>query len=151
MKRGESAVEVKIELSDQYKDPYIIIYTNTMTEDIQRIIDVVNTSKTPLIGKKEDKMMILKPEDIYLIRIENSNTVIYTENTKYTSNKRLYELLEQLGNTFMQVNKQVIINLSYINSIEAGFGGTLDLKLKNGIKEYVSRKYLPEFKKYLGL
>lgn len=144
-------MEVKIELSDQYKDPYIIIYTNTMTEDIQRIIDVVNTSKTPLIGKKEDKMMILKPEDIYLIRIENSNTVIYTENTKYTSNKRLYELLEQLGNTFMQVNKQVIINLSYINSIEAGFGGTLDLKLKNGIKEYVSRKYLPEFKKYLGL
>ena len=28
---------------------------------------------------------------------------------------------------------------------------TLLLKLKNGCKDYVSRKYLPEFKKYLGL
>ena len=49
----------------------------------------------------------------------------------------------------MQISKSTLVNLSYLDSIEAGFNGTLLLKLKNGCKDYVSRKYLPEFKKYL--
>ena len=51
----------------------------------------------------------------------------------------------------MQISKTTLINLSYMDCIEPGFSGTLLLKLKNGSKDYVSRKYLPEFKKYLGL
>ena len=43
------------------------------------------------------------------------------------------------------------VNLSYLDSIEPGLGGTMLLKLKNGCKDYVSRKYLPDFKRYLGL
>lgn len=38
-----------------------------------------------------------------------------------------------------------------IQRVESSFSGTLLLKLKNGCKENVSRTYLPEFKKYLGL
>ncbi len=37
------------------------------------------------------------------------------------------------------------------DSIEPGFSGTLLLKLKNGCRDYVSRTYLPKFRKYLGL
>ena len=76
---------------------------------------------------------------------------IYGEKQKYRSRKRLYELAEILGKKFMQISKTTLINLSYMESIESGYSGTLLLKLKNGNKDYVSRKYLPEFKKYLGL
>ena len=69
----------------------------------------------------------------------------------FVSKKRLYELSSQLGKQFMQISKTTLINLSYMDSIEPGFSGTLLLKLKNGCKDYVSRKYLPEFKKYLGI
>ena len=58
---------------------------------------------------------------------------------------------QQLGAGFMQISKSTLVNLSYMSNVEAGFSGTLLLKLKNGCKDYVSRKYLPEFKKYLGL
>ena len=51
----------------------------------------------------------------------------------------------------MQISKSALINLSYMDSVESSFSGTLLLKLKNGCKENVSRTYLPEFKKYLGL
>jgi DNA-binding LytR/AlgR family response regulator len=51
----------------------------------------------------------------------------------------------------MQISKSTLINLSCMDCIEPGFSGTLLLKLKNGSKDYVSRTYLPEFKKYLGL
>ena len=51
----------------------------------------------------------------------------------------------------MQISKSTLVNLSYLDRIEPGFGGTVLLKLRNGSKDYVSRKYLPEFKRYLGL
>ena len=62
-----------------------------------------------------------------------------------------YELASQLGKGFMQISKSTLVNLSYLDSIEPGFSGTMLLKLKNGNKDYVSRTYLPAFKKYLGL
>ena len=86
-----------------------------------------------------------------MVRVEDGDTIIYGEKNKYRSRKRLYEIGQQLGKQFMQISKTTLINLSYMDSIEPGFSGTLLLKLKNGCKDYVSRKYLPEFKKYLGL
>ena len=81
----------------------------------------------------------------------SSVPILFGKCSKYRSRKRLYELEKQLGKQFMQISKSTLVNLSYLDSIEAGFNGTLLLKLKNGCKDYVSRKYLPEFKKYLGL
>ena len=86
-----------------------------------------------------------------MVRVEAGDTILFGKCSKYRSRKRLYELEKQLGNQFMQISKSTLVNLSYLESIEAGFNGTLLLKLKNGCKDYVSRKYLPEFKKYLGL
>ena len=86
-----------------------------------------------------------------MVTIQDGNTVIYDKNQSYRSRKRLYELSEQLGKGFMQISKSTLVNLSYIDSIEPDFSGSLLLKLKNGNKDYVSRTYLKEFKKYLGL
>lgn len=144
-------MKVSVELSKEYNPPYAVIYTDTVTDDIQKAIDLLGMNDTPLIGMQEDRMVIIKPDEAYMIRVENGDTVIYTENEKYYSRKRLYEMLGQLGTGFMQISKQTIVNLSCIKSVEAGFSGTLLLKLKNGSSDYVSRKYLPEFKKYLGL
>ena len=85
-----------------------------------------------------------------MVRVEAGDTILFGKCSKYRSRKRLYELEKQLGKQFMQISKSTLVNLSYLDSIEAGFNGTLLLKLKNGCKDYVSRKYLPEFKKYLG-
>ena len=86
-----------------------------------------------------------------MVRVENGDTIIYGERTSFRSRKRLYELAEQLGKGFMQISKSTLVNLSYMDSIEPGFGGTMLLKMKNGCKDYVSRTYLKDFKKYLGL
>ena len=101
--------------------------------------------------QNEEDLIVLRPDEIYMVRIENGETVIYGKEKKYYSRKRLYELQQQLGRQFMQISKSTLVNLSYMESIEPGFSGTLLLKLKNGCKDYVSRKYLSMFKKYLGL
>ena len=145
-------MKVSIDISAEYKEPFAVIHTDRVTDEIQRIIDILGTSETPItVLKNEEDIIVLQPKDVYMVRVEDGDTVIYGAKDRYRSRKRLYELAFQLGNQFMQISKTTLINLSYMDSIEPGFSGTLLLKLKNGNKDYVSRKYLPEFKKYLGL
>ena len=145
-------MKVSIDISAEYKEPFAVIHTDKVTPEIQRVIDVLGTSETPVTAfQNEEDIVVLQPKDILTIRVEDGDTIIHGARSQYRSRKRLYELAEQLGKQFMQISKTTLINLSYMDSIEPGFSGTLLLKLKNGSKDYVSRKYLPEFKKYLGL
>ena len=145
-------MKVKIDISAEYKEPFAVIHTDKVTDEIQRIIDVLGTSEAPVTAlKNEEDIIVLQPKDIYMVRVEDGDTILYGARQKYRSRKRLYELSIQLGKQFMQISKSTLVNLSYLDSIEPGLGGTMLLKLKNGCKDYVSRKYLPDFKRYLGL
>lgn len=86
-----------------------------------------------------------------MARVENSEVVIYCKDKSYKSKKRLYEIGEQLGSEFMQISKSAFINLNKIECVEPYFNGMMNLKLKNGCSEYISRKYLPNLKRYLGI
>ncbi len=146
-------MKVSVELSVEYKDPYVVIYADEVTDEIQRVLELLRDQKEAFITalEKEENIVILQPKEIYMVRVEAGETIIFGEKQKFRSRKRLYELEQQLGRQFMQISKSTLVNLSYMDSIEAGFNGTLLLKLKNGCKDYVSRTYLPKFKKYLGL
>lgn len=144
-------MKVSVELSEEFYPPFAIVYAHSITDEIQRAIDLLGAKEVPLMAQQEEKIVFIQPDEVYMVSVMGGDTVIYTEKEKFVSKKRLYEILHQLGGGFLQISKQTIVNLSFVRSVEAGFNGTLFLKLKNGISDYVSRKYLPEFKKYLGI
>ena len=122
-----------------------------VTEEIQKVSDLLQQDNGPVTAYSEDRLVVLQPEEIYMVRVEDETTVIYSKENKYKSRKRLKEIYAQVGDGFMQISKSTVINLKYLDSMEAGFGGTMVLKLKNGCKDYVSRFYLKALKQYLGL
>lgn len=144
-------MKVKIEISEEYDPAYAVIYTKAVTEEIQKVSDLLQLDNGPVTAYSEDRLVVLQPEEIYMVRVEDETTVIYSKENKYKSRKRLKEIYAQVGDGFMQISKSTVINLKYLDSMEAGFGGTMVLKLKNGCKDYVSRFYLKALKQYLGL
>lgn len=136
-------MHVKIEIDSSLKELYTIIYTNTMTEEIQKVVDYLDNNDFPLCAIQEERIIILKQEDIYMIRVEGGKTMIYTSDACYQSKKRLYEIYQSVDKTFMQISKQTIIHLTYLQSVEISWSGTFLIKLKNHQSDYVSRKYLP--------
>lgn len=144
-------MQVKIEIAPEYTPPCAVIYTDRLTPEIQRTMEVLGAKTGPVLGQQNDRTVLLSPRDVYLVRVENGKTLIYTQREEFRSRKRLYELLEQLGEGFLQISKSCAVNLSFIQSVEASIGGSLLLKMKNGLSDYISRKYLQEFKNYLGL
>lgn len=145
-----SRLKVEIKITDT-TEPYAVIYTGEITDEIQKLVSNLNTSKDFITASINQKITVLKPEEIYMVRVENNKIVIYTEKQKYYSNSRLYEFEKQLGKSFMRISKATIVNLKYIDYVEPSFNSVMDLYLKNGCKDYISRTYLPSFKKYLGI
>ena len=144
-------MKVKIEVSEEYDPAYAVIYTKAVTEEIQKVSDLLQQDNGPVTAYSKDRLVVLQPEEIYMVRVEDETTVIYSKENKYKSRKRMKEIYAQVGDGFMQISKSTVINLKYLDSMEAGFGGTMVLKLKNGCKDYVSRFYLKALKQYLGL
>lgn len=144
-------MKVKIEISEEYDPAYAVIYTKAVTEEIRKVSDLLQQESGPVTAYSEDRLVVLHPEEIYMVRVEAETTVIYSKENRYISRKRLKEIYAQVGDGFMQISKSTVINLKCLDSMEAGFGGTMVLKLKNGCKDYVSRFYLKALKQYLGL
>ncbi len=144
-------MNAEIKIVNGLEEPFVKIYTASITDDIQNLLSLIKASSNIVTALQDERTIILKDPDIYMIRVENEKTIIYCKEKKYYSKKRLCELENILKHSFMKISKTTLVNLNYIDGIEASFGGTMLLILKNGCKDYVSRKYLPSFKKYLGL
>lgn len=144
-------MDVEIKLVNGLEKPYAVIYTEVINEEIQNAVSLLGSSNGIITAVYNERTIILKDEEVYMIRVENKEAVIYCKDEHYISKKRLCELEKILKHSFMKISKTTLINLRYIEGVEASFGGMMLLIMKNGCKDYVSRKYLPDLKRYLGL
>ena len=139
-------MRVDMNIAENIKEPYAVIHAGELTPEIAELareISQFGTGKGIIIGNLDDRKVVINPESIVLIRVTDDDT--------YRVGKRMYELLEILGSGFMQVSKSAAINLKHLESVEPSFNGVMLLHMKNGEKEYISRKFVPQLKKYLGL
>ena len=73
-------MKINVDISSEYKEPYAVIYTNEVTEDIQRIIDTFGSKEIPVIALQSNgDMVILQPSEIYMVRVENGETMKFME------------------------------------------------------------------------
>ena len=145
-------MEYEIEISSKIKSPYVVIHTNEITDEIQNLIKILKSEPRNVLTLKDgDRFSVISLNDIYMVCVEEKDVVVYCEAKKYISNKRLYELEELLGNDFLRISKSTIINLNHVKNVVPSFKGVMYLNMKNGSSGIISRKYLPEFKRRLGL
>ena len=148
-------MKVECKISPDYKEPYAVLYINRMTHGIAGIISLLEKEEMDsltLIGAKEKKAFFLKPEEIVLVRTEGREIVCYDKlKNRYMLDKPLYELENILDIQFVRISKSSIINIHQINHVEAGFNGTMEVVMKNGGTDYISRNFRKVFKERLGL
>lgn len=148
-------MKVECKISADYKVPYAVLHINKMTKKVAKIISMLekeNASSLTLIAIKDKKTYFIRPEDISLVRTEGRKIVCYDkQGNKYILDKPLYELENILDISFVRISKSAIVNISQINHVEASFNGTMELVMKNGVTDYISRSFRKSFKERLGL
>lgn len=96
-----------------------------------------------IIGKRGNRMVKLKPDEIVYIAIAKRGTCIFTANSgeRYTSPKKLGEFYEQLKEFhFAYAHNSYIVNLKYVIAV-----GRNELEFVNGEKLTISRARAKEF------
>lgn len=146
-------MKVEVILDANSKEPHIVIYTDEITDEIQEILDSLsNRPIDKLMGIKDKKIFLLKPEEIYCFYSENQKVFAKTDTHSLCVKQKLYELEEKLkGTSFVRVSNSCIVNISQINNLELSYSGTIQINFKNNDKEFVSRRYVSKIKKYLGI
>ena len=104
-----------------------------------------------LAVKKGQDIVLLDFEDIFMIRVEDKQNKVYTEDKDYLVKKPLYQIEENLDSNFVRVSKTTIVNLRKIKRVAPSLRGMMFIELKNGLKDNISRKYLSDFKSALDL
>ena len=153
-------MKVDLFISRDIEEPYAEIHSDSLTDNIQKAMDLLENddveeeydgNSSILAVKKGQDIVLLDFKDIYMIRVEDKQTKVYTENKNYLVKKPLYQIEENLDSDFVRISKSVIVNLRKIERVAPSLRGMMFIELKNGLKDNISRKYLSDFKKALDL
>lgn len=127
----------------------VIIRGDVASEEVISLLQLLKKRNTgKLLLFKEDEQYIVDTQDIVYVEVNDSKAYVYLKQDTYEAKQKLYELKELLGTqSFVQINKSVIVNINYVKSIQAEFSGNYRIKLKNRKESLIiSRKYFKEFK-----
>ncbi len=113
---------------------------SALTEQIESLV-LRYAGKDRLIAHAEDGAKILPFSQIELITvIEGKIWAIDGSGRKYRLRQRLYEIEDLLPDSFIRINKSSIANERRIDQFTASFSGAVDVIMKCGYREYVSRR-----------
>ena len=146
-------MKVEIEIDGKYIEPSTVIYTNKVTEEISRIVEILKEDKPNVInGFKDEEVYIVKLDDIEKIYALNGKVFLETENNTLEIKRRIYELEEILPKkNFFRISNSEIINFDKVKNIELKIYGTLNIHFNSGKTAYASRRYIKKIKEFLGL
>lgn len=102
--------------------------------------------------KDGEKCWLVKIGEIGLFEIVGNYTRVYFKEEKPLIYKSLNQIEERLPqNLFFRANRQQIINLKYIKSVDNWFNGKLKATMQNGAEVEISRRQSSLFKDMLSL
>ncbi len=148
-------MKVECNIHSDCQEPYAVLHIRKMTPSITEIIKLLeNEDSAPgaFFAVNDGKTYFIEPDSMELIRTEGREIVCYDQRkNRYILTRPLYELESSLGNSFIRVSKSTIINIHRIHHVSAAFNGTMELVMKNGVEDYISRSFRKSFKERLGL
>ena len=119
------------------------------TDNLEKFV-LTNGNSNSIIGYDDKDHVILQLEDIVIITIlDNKITTICTSNKKYHLRKRIYQLTNELPHNFWRINKSSIVNKIYIDRFEETKTAGVNIIMKNGLSDYVSRRCFSKIRKEL--
>lgn len=130
----------------------IIIRTNTMDSDIINLIYAVKAGRNRITAFDENEIVQLDSKEIYYFESVDNKVYACCEKNVFEIKQKLYELEETYKQTdFVRISKSMIVNISKVSKIVPMFNGRLEGVLCNGEKVIISRQYVANLKKKLGI
>ena len=146
-------MKVRLDIDKQYAEEQIFIEAPTLSPRVQKVKDFVQSldQKETLKGKFQDQVFLIEIQKIQRIYIENRKVLAETDGRIYALDIRLYQAVEILPASFIQISQSEIVNIDAISHLKLTSNGLIEIYLKNDSFTYSSRRYLKAIKEKLEL
>ena len=146
-------MKVELQIKKTYEEEKLIVQTPQPTEKVQKVIEFAENldQKETIKGKIDDQVYLVKIYKIQRFYIENRKVLAETTSQTYTIDLRLYQVLDILPTTFIQISQSEIVNIDAISHLKLTPNGLVEIFFKNESFTYSSRRYLKTIKEKLEL
>ncbi len=119
---------------------------NELTDKIENLVkEYVGENK--IIAFTEDETVVLEIKNIECVTVIDNKIWAITENGKYLTKNRLYEVEKILPSSFIKINKSSVANINKIKKFISTYSGGVNVEFKSGYTDYISRRCLPQVKR----
>ena len=144
-------MKVHLEKVNSKEDEEAVIKAVTVTDEISGAIELLEGGSKGIAVSKDEQVFLIKASAVYYIESVDKKTFVYTKDVCYDCKYRLYELETMLGGYFMRCSKSMIINLKKVRNVKSQLSGRIDATLINDETVVISRGYVKEVKRRLGI
>ena len=110
------------------------------------------TYESQIFIKDGEKCWFVKMDKVRMFESEGNYVRLYFEDSKPMILKSLNNLEKRLNDKeFFRISRKYIINLTWIEKVEAWFNGGLRVTLKSGEKLEISRRQTSRFKELMSI
>lgn len=146
-------MQIEVKIDGDCKIPKVIILTDKMSDEIDALLKKIS-EETPRVisGFRDGSLEILEQNSIVKIYCAAGKVYASANGAEYTLRLRLYELEKRLDpNSFVRISNSEIINLKKAVSFDLSLAGTIRVLFSDGTASFVSRRYVSEIKRVLGI
>lgn len=145
-------MKITIETPKPGEEDEIIVRCASLDDRLMNLIYSLKSEDDKLTGYMGDKIVKLAVKDILYFESVDNKVFAYTNKCVYDIHMKLYEIEEAyLYTDFLRVSKSSIVNVAKIAYLKPIFNGRFEAELKNGEKIIISRQYVMNLKKKLGI
>lgn len=145
-------MKITIQENSNAQETEIIIVCKELTSELNEVISNIALSTHTIAGNSDGEIYFVPLKDIYYFEAVENKVFFYTKDRTFESSFKLYQIEENLQNiSFARVSKSAIVNLKKIKSIRPNENSRLIATLLSNEKIMVSRSFVPEIKKKLGV
>lgn len=145
-------MKITIETPKEGEEDEIIVRCASLDDRLLNLISSLKKEQTQLAGYLDDKIVQLALKDIYYFESVDNKVFAYSGKNVYEVHKKLYEIEEEYAHTdFLRISKSAIVNVAKIAYIRPLLNGRFEARLKNDEKIIISRQYVVDLKKKLGI
>ncbi len=144
--------KVVIDQIEPDKEEEIVIRCHEITDEVLALVGKLKKSESILLGSRDGETFRIPLKDVYYIESVDNKCFICAQKNVYESRQKLYEFEDlTVGTKLFRCAKAMILNIGKIRSVAASVNGRFEAKLINGETVIISRQYVPDLKKRLGM
>lgn len=146
-------MQIEVRIDESVTEPKVLILTDRITGEISDLVRKLSEDAQQVIaGFRGDTVTLLDEKELLRIYASGGKVYAVTAGGEYLLRSRLYEMEDRLRPfSFVRISNSEIINLKRVRSFDLSLAGTICVRLGDGSRAYVSRRYVPKIKEVLGI